>query len=213
MKKKRKKYLPHTHEKKHQKRGQKYPHSTIIVSSLFVLSIHARNLIRTHLKHNMSAAEVQGKQQENLKDHTTFVATPVVESVDSGGQRVLKFLGIHCGTAKCRHCLQTVPHDHEDALKTGGDDENESKENAASLPTTPRTPCDSHSEWTKTFEMQRRNMKSANIPKNDEEYQKSVFSPTDESSTRLYAEMDALETEAVINENLVSGAVKNAVKH
>jgi len=56
-------------------------------------------------------------------------------------------------------------------------------------------------------------MKSANIPKNDEEYQKSVFSPTDESSTRLYAEMDALETEAVINENLVSGAVKNAVKH
>lgn len=162
----------------------------------------------------MSAAEVQEKQQEKLKDHTTFVATPVVESVDSGGQRVLRFLGIDCATARCRHCLQTVPHDHEDALKTGGDDnENESKENAASLPTTPRTPCDSHSEWTKTFEMQRRNMKSANIPKNDEEYQKSVFSPTDESSTRLYAEMDALETEAVINENLVSGAVKNAVKH
>jgi len=208
-----KKDISHTPTKKNIKRGDKNILSTIIVSSLFVLSIHARNLIRTHLKHNMSAAEVQGKQQENLKDHTTFVATPMWESVDSGGQRVLKFLGIDCATARCRHCLQKVPHDHENALKTEGDDENEAKENEASLPTTPRTPCDSHSEWTKTFEMQRRNMKSANIPKNDEEYQKSVFSPTDESSTRLYAEMDALETEAVINENLVSGAVKNAVKH
>tara|TARA_B100001758_G_scaffold197516_1_gene175542 strand:+ start:421 stop:591 length:171 start_codon:yes stop_codon:yes gene_type:complete len=56
-------------------------------------------------------------------------------------------------------------------------------------------------------------MKSANIPKNDDDYKKSVFTPTDESSARLYAEMDALETDSVINENLVSGAVKNALKH
>ena len=59
----------------------------------------------------------------------------------------------------------------------------------------------------------RKNMKSANIPKNDDDYKKSVFTPTDESSARLYAEMDALETDSVINENLVSGAVKNALKH
>ena len=52
-----------------------------------------------------------------------------------------------------------------------------------------------------------------NIPKNDDDYKKSVFTPTDESSARLYAEMDALETDSVINENLVSGAVKNALNH
>ena len=160
----------------------------------------------------MSAIEVQEKQQDNLNDHTTFVATPVVESVDHGGQKMLNFLGINCATARCRHCFQTVPHDHEDALLVDEDGENKDTSNNNSEPNTPKTPCDSHSEWTKTFEVQRQNMKSANIPKTDDEYKKSVFTPTDESSTRLYAEMDALETNAVINERLVSGAVKNAVK-
>ena len=148
----------------------------------------------------MSAIEVQEKQQDNLNDHTTFVATPVVESVDHGGQKVLNFLGINCATARCRHCFQTVPHDHEDALLVDEDGENKDTLNNSE----PNTP--------KTLEVQRQNMKSANIPKTDDEYKKSVFTPTDESSTRLYAEMDALETNAVINERLVSGAVKNAVK-
>ena len=134
-------------------------------------------------------------------DRTTFVATPVVESVDSGGQKVLHFLGIDC--ARCRRCLQSVPRNHEDAVLTDEDELGEA----------PRTPCSSHAEWTKTFEVQRKSMKSANIPKNDDDYKKSVFTPTDESSARLYAEMDALETDSVTNENLVSGAVKNALKH
>ena len=138
-----------------------------------------------------------------LNDHTTFVATPVVESVDSGGQKVLHFLGIDGAFARCRRCLQSVPRNHEDALLTDEDEVEEA----------PGTPCSSHAEWTKTFEMQRKNMKSANIPKNDDDYKKSVFTPTDESSARLYAEMDALETDSVTNENLVSGAVKNALKH
>ena len=137
----------------------------------------------------------------NNNDRTTFVATPVVESVDSGGQKVLHFLGIDC--ALCRRCLQSVPRNHEDAVLTNVDELGEA----------PRTPCSSHAEWTKTFEVQRKSMKSANIPKNDDDYKKSVFTPTDESSARLYAEMDALETDSVINENLVSGAVKNALKH
>ena len=69
-------------------------------------------------------------------DRTTFVATPVVESVDSGGQKVLHFLGIDCAFARCRRCLQSVPRNHEDALLTDEDEVEEA----------PGTPCSSHAE-------------------------------------------------------------------
>jgi len=146
---------------------------------------------------------------EESKDNTSFFALPIVEEISQETRKISHFLGIDLCVARCNQCNEPVSSDYADANGESIDNDNEESR-------TPRTPSGNQQEWTETFRDQR-NMKKTNDSKQKtkEEYERSLFTTEDESSARLYAEMECLENDSCNAgaNTIVSEAVKRAVTH